>query len=62
MHNIIHTIRVIDKTANRCHVIARAKAASAAADYYEVEQWRVKGDDPTAEHGTYISGYTTQTI
>lgn len=71
MTTTIHTIRVHDKAADRCHaiygadqadVIGRAKAACAAPDYYEVEQWRINGTDPTAEHGTYISGYTTQSL
>lgn len=68
---IIHTIRVIDKAANRCHVIygedqadvlARAKAASAAADYYEIETWRIKGRDPQAEHGTLITSRAATTL
>jgi hypothetical protein len=71
MSKVIHTIRVFDKSAHRCHVIfgedqsnviARAKAATTTADRYEIEQWRIKGDDPTAEHGTWISGYATQTL
>ena len=68
MSKIIHTIRVIDKAASRCHVIfgadqrdviSRARAASQQADYYEVETWRIKGDNPTAEHGTML---TTATV
>lgn len=68
---IIHTIRVIDKSAKRCHVIygedkqdviERAKTATATADYYEVETWRLKGTNPETEHGTMISTQTVGTL
>lgn len=71
MSTIIHTIRVIDKAANRCHVIYgedqqdvinRAKAATQNADYYEVETWRIKGKDPEAEHGTMLTSKTVTTL
>lgn len=68
---IIHTIRVIDKSADRCHVIfgadqadvfARAKSATQNADYYEIEQWRIKGRDPEAEHGTLLTSRRAETL
>ena len=71
MSKVIHTIRVIDKKANRCHVIfgadqqdvlARAKAASQQADYYEVETWRINGTNPEAEHGTMLTTKTVTTL
>ncbi len=71
MSTIIHTIRVIDKAADRCHVIYgtnqqdvidRAKDATANADYYEIETWRINGKDPEAEHGTMLTTKTVTTL
>jgi hypothetical protein len=74
MSTIIHTIRVakvIDSAtthvrvvcgADQTDVIARAKAAAQSADYYEVETWRINGQDPENEPGEMLTSKTVTAI
>lgn len=71
MSKTIHTIRIYDRQADRCHVvfgenqadvIARAKSSTNSADYYDIETWSIYGNDPTSEHGSLITARRTATL